>query len=308
MQGAQWFGGCSPEHGGVLLYGQLRPSGAISLAPKWLLRARMTATAIMFIGSGFAVAADGNQLLGDPPNFVADLSIGETDCAQKVFGAEGCDFALAYILRGKIATEHRTFDAAVEMQKEMAYLSTLRFKGHRELVTRAAKGIYRRVWAARESGLLPCFLGMEIPFVGYFNGDPFCLTAHFFPDGHYQVTGQALDGWLFMFSGSKVIANLMENGDQRIGHRIKGPDDHPSLQDAVDATRTYIKACSSQWGLEADPQDCRGLGGHIHVATVTPPLRPSWIVRIFAGKMPSGGFAWVIPPVTKSGHVSSIVP
>lgn len=76
----------------------------------------MTATAIMFTGSAFAVAAEGNQLLGDPPNFTPDASIGETDCAQKIFGAEGGDFEVAYIMRGKVATEHRTFDASVEMQ------------------------------------------------------------------------------------------------------------------------------------------------------------------------------------------------
>jgi len=49
----------------------------------------------MFTGSAFAVAADGNQLLGDPPNFIPDASIGETDCAQKIFGAEGGDFEVA---------------------------------------------------------------------------------------------------------------------------------------------------------------------------------------------------------------------
>src|SRR5437588_12031434 len=78
-------------------FGRLLPSGSISLAPKWLLRARMTATAIMFTGSAFAVAADGNQLSGNPPNLIPDLSIGETDRAQKIFGAEGRDFAVAYI-------------------------------------------------------------------------------------------------------------------------------------------------------------------------------------------------------------------
>jgi|SRR5438105_6405346 len=78
-------------------FGRLLPSGSISLAPKWLLRARMTATAIMFTGSAFAVAADGNQLIGNPPNLIPDLSIGETDRAQKIFGAEGRDFAVAYI-------------------------------------------------------------------------------------------------------------------------------------------------------------------------------------------------------------------
>ena len=277
-------------------YGRLLPSGTISLAPEWLLRARMTATAIMFTRFGFAVAADGNQLLGDPPNFVADSSIGETDCAQKIFGSEGCNFALAYILRGKIATEGRTFDASVEMQREMASLVAERFRSPREFIATVLKGLYRRVWLALETRRLPCFPGLEIPFVGYFRGEPFCLNAEFYPSGHYEVRPQALDGWMFAFSGSQIIAKLMQVGDRRIAHGVKGPDDHPSLQHAIDATRTYIEACSSQWGLEADSQNCRGLGGHIHIATVTPPMRPSWVARIFAGKVRSGGFKWVVPP------------
>jgi len=255
----------------------------------------MTATAIMFTGFGFAVAADGNQLFGDSPNLVPDFENGESDCAQKVFGVEGRNFAIAYIMRGKIATERRTFDASVEMQKEVACLSRRRFDAPRELVNSAAKGLFRRIRAAHESGILPCFLGLEIPFVGYFNGDPFCLNAEFFPTAHYQVRGQALDGWLFMFSGSQIIANLMQEGDKRIGYRIKGPDDQPSLHDAIEATRAYIEACSSQWALEVDPKNCRGLGGHIHIATVTPPVRLSWFVSLFGSKT-QGRFEWVIPP------------
>ena len=105
----------------------------------------MTATAIMFTGSGFALAADGNQLFGEPPNFIPDMSIGESNCAQKIFGAEGRDYALAYIMRGKIATEHRTFDASIEMQQEMASLSAQRFRTPRELVAVASGGLYRRM-------------------------------------------------------------------------------------------------------------------------------------------------------------------
>ncbi len=277
-------------------FGRLLPSGTISLAPKWLLRARMTATAIMFTGSGFAVAADGNQLLSDPPNFIPDASIGETDCAQKIFGAEYGDFAVAYIMRGKVATEHRTFDASVEMQSEMGSLVAQRFRSYREFVATAVKGLHRRICLALETGRLPCFPGLEIPFVGYFRGEPFYLNATFCPSGHYEVIGQALDVWLFAFSGSQIVMKLMQAGDGRISHRIKGPDDCPSLQDAIDATRAYIEACSSEFGLEVDPENCRGLGGHIHIATVIPPRRPSWLGRIIRGESPSGGFRWAIPP------------
>ena len=279
-------------------FGRLLPSGSISLAPKWLLRARMTATAIMFTGSAFAVAADGNQLIGNPPNLIPDLSIGETDRAQKIFGVEGRDFAVAYILRGKVATERRTFDASVEMQLEMASLVARRFHGPRELVATAVKGLYWRMWLALESGQLPCFLGLEIPFVGYFRGEPFCLTAQFYPSGRYEVRGQDLDGWLFAFSGSPIIAELMQVRDERIAYKLKGPDDCPSLQDAIDATRAYIAACSAGFGLEVDPENCRGLGGHIHIATLTPLRRPSWLGRVMRGESPSGGFSWAIPPKT----------
>jgi len=233
----------------------------------------MTATAIMLTGSGFAVAADGNQLFGDPPNFIPDMSIGESNCTQKIFGAEGRDYAVAYIVRGKVATENRTFDTSIEVQQEMASLSAQRFRRPIELVVAASTGLHRRMRAAFKSGRLPCFLGLEIPFVGYFRCEPFCLTAYFYPTGNRQVIPQALSGWLFAYSGSEVIARLMQAGDERILHRVKWPDDHPSLQDAINVTQTYIEVCSSAFGLAVDPENCRGLGGHIHVATVTPPSR-----------------------------------
>jgi hypothetical protein len=283
-------------------FGRLLPSGTISLAPKWLLRARMTATAIMFTGSAFAVAADGNQLFGDPPNRIADVSIGETDCAQKIFGAEGRDFALAYIMRGKIATEGRTFDASVEMQREMASLVVKRFRSPQKFIATAVEGLYRRILLARKSSRLPCFLELEIPFVGYLRGKPFWLNAQFYPSGRLEVRGQPLDGWLFAYSGSQIIANLMQAGDGRIAHRIKGPDDY-QLQDAIGTTRAYIEACSSEFGLEVDPENCRGLGGHIHIATITPLKRPSWIGRVMRGESASGGFKWDTPPKATQLHV-----
>jgi hypothetical protein len=261
----------------------------------------MTATAIMFAGSGFAVAADGNQLFGDLPNFIPDVSIGETDCAQKIFRAEGRNYVVAYIVRGKVATEHRTFDASVEMQREMASLSAQRFRSPRELVAVASKGLYRRMREAFDTGRLPCFPGLEIPFIGYLRDEPFCLNAYFYPTGSHQIIPQPLDGWLFAYSGSEIIGQLMLRSDARIRQSIKLPSECPSLQDAVDATLGYVEACSSPLGLEVDPENCRGLGGHIHVATVTPRIQPSWIARCFGRHgAPSGGFQWIIPPRTFS--------
>jgi hypothetical protein len=140
----------------------------------------MTATAIMFTNEGFALAADGNQVLTERSTFVPDFKVGETDCAQKIFSAEGRDFAVAYMVRGNVATERRTFDATIELQKEMASLVTRQFNGPGEFVKSAAGGLYRRMLSGIKDRRLPCFLGLEIPVVGYFNGGAILSASYLF--------------------------------------------------------------------------------------------------------------------------------
>jgi hypothetical protein len=282
---------CSAEQ--IRFYGRLLPSGTISL-----LRAHMTATAIMFTASGFALAADGNQLRGR--NHFPDLEAGETNCAQKIFGAEGKDFAIAYIVRGVVANEHRTFDASVELPLVMSLLARKRFANPRELIDRVANGLGQRMWVAIKSGYLPWFLDLQIPLVGYFRNEPFYLNLNSYSSNRIEIIGQAVYPGLLAFSGSPVIARMIETQDPRIASMMKWPYDDPSLEDAVMATRSYIEICSSTLGLEVDQDNCRGLGGHIHVATVALPLRPSWFARTFGGRAKSGGFEWIVPPQLRS--------
>jgi hypothetical protein len=261
----------------------------------------MTATAIMFASGGFALAADGNQLWGDKPTRTAAIRAIETDSAQKVFGIEAGDVVLAYIVGGSVANEDRTFDAAAELSRTAESIAKKRLTTPKAFVAAVGAAMEATIDELVQLGRLQCWPRLDIPFIGFFASHPFYLTLYFYhvpyPSGlHHVILGQAFDDWLFAYSGSEIVGQMLQRSDARIAHRIKSPDEHPSLQDAVDMTRGYIEACSSPLGLEVDPDNCQGLGGHIHVATVTPVQRPSWFARHFRGAVASGGFTWVIPP------------
>jgi len=53
-----------------------------------------------------------------------------------------------------------------------------------------------------------------------------------------------------------------------------------TLQGAVEISKDYISAFSGPEALEIDPESSSGVGGHVHIATITP----------------EGGFHWVIRP------------
>ena len=66
---------------------------------------------------------------------------------------------------------------------------------------------------------------------------------------------------------------------KRVAARDRHPEIRVSLADAVEAGRNYIEACSSPIARELDNESCRGIGGHIHIATIT-----------------RDGFSWIAAP------------
>jgi len=261
----------------------------------------MTATAIMFNGTAFALAADGNQLL-DRGRDMPITALGETNSAQKIFPFETRNIVCACILCGDVVSEDRKFDAAVELKRHLAAVAHIGVKTPRELVANFGAALsdhIEHLIAIRQLKLWPA---LQIPFVGFCGADAFYLTLYInryraSTGLHYELVGQVVDKWLFSYTGSPVIAELMQKADSRIPHCIRVPSETPiSLQEAVEVAQGYITACSSPLGRELDPEWAPGLGGHIHVATVMPVYRPSWWARQFQCAKPTGGFAWVLPP------------
>ena len=63
---------------------------------------------------------------------------------------------------------------------------------------------------------------------------------------------------------------------------VKTLGTNPSLDDAKDFLTGYIAACSSDIARELDYESWKYIGGHTHVAKITP----------------KNGFEWMIPPLT----------
>jgi hypothetical protein len=76
-----------------------------------------------------------------------------------------------------------------------------------------------------------------------------------------------------------VIRDLIAQDHPEFSGFCKPFKHETSLQGAAYFAKGYIEACSSPLALKFDPT-CEELGGHIHVATITP----------------QDGFRWVIPP------------
>lgn len=83
--------------------------------------------------------------------------------------------------------------------------------------------------------------------------------------------------------GSEDIAKVLfqSQDDKFAPYRIPFPSNPNDLtiQHAADIAKGYITACSSEAGREVDPDAPLCIGGHIHIAQITPK-----------------GFQWIIPP------------
>lgn len=280
----KWFGGLSSEG----------RSGAFP-APHWFKSVRMTATATFYTHFGFAIAADGRQSWGHKPSRDLAVRNDESDNVQKIFEISERRTALAYILRGDIASRDRAFDFQRDIRGELATFRGQEFSTCRQFVEDLSRNLQHRIEVAihdrriKEENPAP-----EITFVGYFKGDPCWFEVQFYRT--YDSRSNKLfavrptdfyPGFCFV-SGSAIVRDLISAGDPRFAGRFCDPwviGDNTSLQQAVHFSQGYIEACKSQLALQIDP-DCDGIGGHVHAATITP----------------ENGFKWVVPPITAVSH------
>jgi hypothetical protein len=92
------------------------------------------------------------------------------------------------------------------------------------------------------------------------------------------------------YSPSKIIGHLVcnqpkEDGRLSVYRRpIKEPDE-VTLQDALEGAKAFILAHSDPEAIAIDPL-CRAVGGHIHIATITPSEGFKWIIEPISGDSP----------------------
>jgi hypothetical protein len=254
----------------------------------------MTATATTYIDAGFAIAADGRQRWGHDPTRDTQTRDSESDRVQKIFEITGNRMALAYTVRGHVASRDRSFDVTVELRRHVASLRGKRFWNCYGLIRTLSDRLDETIEHAKIEGRLEDYPATEICFVGYFKTKPCWVDVQFLPYRNhlgslYEISSPGLYPGYCYVSGSPKVAHYWR------------PIDHDApLTSATELVEGYVNTCCSEWAFELDPENCKEIGGHVHVATVTPPDRSfrSSIRRWFGcASSDQTGFQWIIPPL-----------
>jgi hypothetical protein len=271
--------------------------GNVYVFPLYEVHTTMTAIAIASTAEGFAIAADGRLRFDDESREKESpqaLTL-ETDKQQKIFPASFPQQAAAYAVSGSVF-DPRGFDLPKIVDEQIDIVCARKFDVFSSCLKALGEEINRAINDAKRTGTFEAFPRIKkmdrshawiiasIYFCGYFNHFP-CISQmdffHFDGDADFQVNEKSLD--VPLVSGSEIVAHHMycDPRDPRFSTFVLQRGQSPSLQNAKQVVRGYIEACSSPLGLELDEPICKGIGGHIHMATITK----------------SAGFTWVIEPI-----------
>jgi len=263
----------------------------------------MTAIAMVQTEDGFVLAADGRVRLDDDSRLTAspEMLAQETDQQQKIFPIVRAGEAFAYAVTGNVRDPFG-FDLLVAIEVQNAALSQRKFEDFRSYLRILGGKVNRAINEAvteRTLEALPKFNRMEtIPgwriatlyACGYFNNTPYLGEIDF----HHSRRDSQFDvkfhpPFSTIVSGSQIVRRHMYGDDVRAARDprfakfVHDLGKNVSLEDAQQFARGYIEACSSALGLEVDEPICKGIGGHIHIATISK----------------EKGFTWVIEPLRK---------
>ncbi|HUY12394.1 MAG TPA: hypothetical protein VMX16_02035 [Terriglobia bacterium] len=249
-----------------------------------------------YTSEGFVIAADGLRLR------LSDLTIA-SETVRKIFSIEEPGRSLAYGMAGSIYTGDDSgaiFDFATEAERAAKALRNRRPGDLTRYVELFVRLVNKSYADAKQDGRISEYAtcpnvepsgegerGNTVAnmfFVGYYDGDPAWSNVRFWHDNQRlrSPTGylKRLRRGQLEISGSAKIANLLfETDDPRFAEfrRPKPPKQEDlTLSEAVEVAKGYIRACSSDAGRQAD-ENCASIGGHLHIATVTPDCGFRWV-------------------------------
>lgn len=250
-----------------------------------------TAIARMYVPEGFAIAADGR---GCDENY----NVVSENC-QKIFSIQGRDKALAYAFAGTVQLDgldpkQVVFDFAGQTRFAIEKLEGRTCKNLVGYAHRLSRILHEDLVAvAKRANMAPFPPGRQQPgergltitrlFIeGYFQGTPERIVVRFSHNDQRlsepEVYRIEVIPWQSVRHGSPIVSKVLgDDRDERL-RQFKEPDRHYApLEAAVEITKNYIHACSSPEGLALDEDVCRAIGGHIHIATVTPDRGFQWV-------------------------------
>ena len=254
------------------------PDGPIYLGP--ICIQMPTALAHIFSDEGFVIAADGFDIVrtSDGPKVVSDH-------AKKIFQLPGINRDIACSLIGMVtlfsdAGDETIFDFISECVRAARVVESAPVRDASELAARICPLILQRLAIVKQRGDLrrypspPSQLGelghtlVRFYLDGYFNGQPFRTGIRFYHIDQEIAWGSishSLGRWSksVLFGSDRVGYLLFDTEDPRlqkyrtdacrlVAARYRNPDTAVTLQDAIDATRNFIAACSDPVALELE--------------------------------------------------------
>jgi hypothetical protein len=274
--------------------------------PRNVFDKSMTAIAIIDTGNGFLIAADGRVRLDDESKRTASAEeiAQENDEQQKIFPMASPHESLVYAFRGTIR-DYRGYDLLTITQRQMNAISTRLFPDSHSYLKVLGGKINREINEARRDGKLekfPQLRKMErtaawhiasLHFCGYFENTPCLAQIDFFyyrSDAQFDVHFPPLRSSQ-LFGSEIVIRSMYKNypqaiKDSRFDDFVHELNKDASLEDAKQFAQGYIEACSSALGLEVDESICKGIGGHIHIATISKEKGFNWVIEPLRKEIP----------------------
>jgi hypothetical protein len=257
----------------------------------------MTAISWMYIQSGFAFAADGRSRWDDEATVTEAIRQQESDFEQKIFTAEYQGQGIVYAITGAVYSEDKTFNLITESDKAAKAVAAEQFDQFGGYIDAFALQVKNAIGQARKDGRIPRYdpapfmndhpiekLTIARIFVAaYFRNQPGLAVVRFFhnfqvvSDPEIHIETPPKNG--FHIGSSVIFQELFrDKKDIRFDkYRKDVPFDGP-LGNVAEAAHLIVEAQCDPIAAELDPL-CKGIGGHIHVGTLTP-----------------NGFKWRIPP------------
>jgi hypothetical protein len=253
----------------------------------------MTAIAMVYVVPGFVIAADGRRRWADQRSVNESMRLQETENQQKIFKAQFKGRDIAYALTGLAFNDDRTFDLFEESRKTATVLEGARLSNLYGYVGAFGDSIANAYAAAKKDGRFEHF-GINsfctdpqqqntlatIFMAGYFRkNDPSLVMVTISHEDHVVVEPKTLvhtPPRNPLLSGSAIAELMYGKNDPRFAKYVRPITRTGTLKEAEEYAKNYIEACSDPIAAEIDPA-CHGIGGHIHMATLTRQEGFRWI-------------------------------
>jgi len=263
-----------------------------------------TAIVRTYTAEGFVIAADGRA---------RGTEDGKTkfEKVQKIFPiGSGRNPLLVYSISGSPTIPSRdatevAFNFVEKINAAAQVFSERRANNLFDYAKRVGGAVHQALKDAKMVGLLdypesetldPSERGSTIARVlidGYYKGVPSRMKMRFFHEhqvlARLEVLQQELAAGTQWAQGSEKVFELMfgahgestSNTFSAYERRSVELVFHPNetLRIHAQMAHAYISACSGPEALAIDPKTCEGIGGDIHIVTITPKEGIQWVVR-----------------------------